>query len=237
MLLQRLLALFLILAGLIFAVLPVYLNGQAPSVLNWLGSLGIPVLHVEIGGVYVMAAACLAAGCLFIGGLSSRRPEGTLLVMLLLAAALAYPVCALAAPSLDKILSPRDISLEIRRYAEKGYAAFSLGVQPAPFVYYAEGAGLTALQDIAALESRLGEGEKFILLAGEEEWNKARPLPGEAKSFRLAAEKYVLLVHDGPSSGALTPPVEETSPGAAGPAEDPGAADSGSPARAPERNP
>jgi hypothetical protein len=229
MLLQRFLALFLILACLIFAVLPVYLNGQALSVLGWIGSLGIPVLHVQIGGVYIMAAACLAAGCLFIGGISSRRPEGTLLVMLLLAAVLAYPVCALAAPSLDKILSPEGDAQQTRRYVDEGYAAFRLGVKTAPFVYYSDGAGLTALRDAVELESRLLEKKKFILLVGENEWNRLEPKPplAKEKSFWLAGERYVLFVHDR----------EETSPGAADPGEPPGAPDRDSSAPAPNPNP
>ncbi|MDR1241635.1 MAG: hypothetical protein LBM00_02460 [Deltaproteobacteria bacterium] len=215
MFLHRLFALFFILLALIFAVLPVYISGQAPSVLDWLGGLGIPVLGVEIGGAYIIALACLVAGCLFIGGLNSRRPEGMLLVMLLLVTGLSWPVSLLAAPSLDKIMSPQSACPELEQYAGNGYAALSLGVPVAPFVHQTGGAGMTLLQDAEALERMRNENGKFILLAEAEAWDKLpeKPALTEVRKFRLAAGQYVLLAHE----GAATAPAEagQTPAGAA----------------------
>jgi hypothetical protein len=217
MFLHRLFALFFVLLALNFAVLPVYIIGQAPSVLDWLGSLGSPVLGVEIGGVYIIALACLVAGCLFIGGLNSRRPEGLLLVMLFLVTGLSCPVSRLAAPSLDKILSPQTACPELEQYADNGYAALSLGVPVAPFVHQTNGAGMTLLQDTEALERMRNENGKFILLAEAEVWDKLPEQPAltEVRKFRLAAGQYVLLAHEGTAgapSEAAQIPAEEAVP-------------------------
>jgi 4-amino-4-deoxy-L-arabinose transferase-like glycosyltransferase len=219
MLLQRLLAVLLIIVALVFAVLPVYLSGKALSVLDFIGALGIPVLNVEIGGAYIIAVAFLAAGCLFIGGLNSRRPESTLLLMLLLVTGLAYPVSTFTAPSLDKMLSPKSAAQELRQYVDAGYTAFSFGVEVDPYVYYADGAPLTFLApDSASLDRVLHEDKKIILLAGLDSLNELQGKAelSEVKKFRLAEKEYVLLVN------ALKP---SAPPAAAAPAETPSAED------------
>jgi hypothetical protein len=139
--------------------------------------------------------------------------------MLFLVTGLSCPVARLAAPSLDKILSPQIACPELRQYAGNGYAALSLGVPVAPFVHQTDGAGMTLLQDAETLERMRDENRKFILLAEAEAWDKLpeKPALTEVRKFRLAAGRYVLLAYAGTAgapSGEEQVPAEEAVPGA-----------------------
>lgn len=216
MLLQRCYSVLFIGLALVFAVAPVYLSGKAQSVLGWLGTLGVPVIGLEIGGVFIIAAAFLAAGCLYLGAVNSRRPESTLLIMLALMTCVSFPLSTMTGPSLGKMLSPAPLAREIGRYAENGYQPAALDVSPRPFVYYAQ-REIPQLDAITELNELAASG-RFILLADVERWDatpedfRGAPSMVEAGRFRLAGKDYVLLAHGGvllPEQSVQEQPVQE----------------------------
>ncbi|MDR1124669.1 MAG: hypothetical protein LBM64_01195 [Deltaproteobacteria bacterium] len=224
MLLQRILAVFFLVLAFAFAVLPVYFSGRAESVLGWLGDFGLPVLGVDIGGVFIISLAFLAAGCLLIGPVNARRPESTLLVVLVLVVGISCPLAGLGAPSLGKLLSPAENGQQLERYVEHGYTPLAWGVDGAPFAYYANSRVGTATEE--ALRAGAEGADNFILLTSRPAWEnlEARSELALVESFRLAGEDYLLLT-DRPlpeeeAEGASMPEAAsavapETAPGAA----------------------
>ena len=210
MLLQRILAVFFLLLAFAFAVLPVYFSGRAESVLGWLGNFGLPVLGIDIGGVFIISLAFLAAGCLLIGPVNARRPESTLLVVLFLVVGISYPVSTMSAPSLGKLLSPAESAQELTSYVERGYKPLTFGVDGAPFAYYA-GGNLPSMTDAEYAELR-ETGGRAVLLLDSELWPD---VPEEldwfidAGRFSLAGQKYSLFVLE-PAEEAV--PETEQSP-------------------------
>ncbi|MDL2306530.1 hypothetical protein LJC48_00680 [Desulfovibrio sp. OttesenSCG-928-C06] len=164
MLLQRCYAVLLLVLAFGCAVIPVYMSGKAPSVLAWLGSLGVPQLGIDIGGVFIAAAIFLAAGCLFLGAVSSRRPEGTLVILLLMIVGLSYPAGVLTAPSLGPVLSPKRLSSDIAAHAAQGFKPYALGMSGDALAYYS-GVEVTALPGPDSLASLLSAGGKIVLVS------------------------------------------------------------------------
>ncbi|MDR2892449.1 MAG: hypothetical protein LBV80_05125 [Deltaproteobacteria bacterium] len=171
LLLQRCFAVICLLLALICAIVPVYLSGKATAILGWLDWLGLPVLGIDLGGVFIIAALLLAAGCLLLGAVNSRRPEGSLLIMLLLAVGLSWPLGALTAPSLDQLLSPQRVSRTIAAYAEQDYTPLALGTNPAPFAYYS-GLRIEMLERANEQSTQLETGETV-----RKPWDVRNPLP------------------------------------------------------------
>lgn len=232
MLLQRILAVFFLVLAFAFAVLPVYFSGRAESVLGWLGNFGLPVLGVDIGGVFIISLAFLAAGCLLIGPVNARRPESTLLVVLFLVVGISIPVSSLSAPSLGKLLSPAESAAKLSLYVEQGYTPLAFGVDGAPFAYYAGVPVQPATPESLAAEEG-AEGSLFVLLTSPAARDGLTLMPSlpVLESFRLAGVDYLLLATEAlpDAGGAILPGSDldwgredgETPPAPEGPAEEP----------------
>ncbi len=197
MLLQRFTAVLLFLLALCFVLLPVYYSGNVPSVLSWLESFQLPEWEIKLHGIFLLAVILLGAICLLIGIVKARRPESTLLIMLLAVTLFSYPMSTMTMPSLDKVLSSKDASVEIRRYAGLGYYPVSFGVYNGVFSYYS-GEVIHETDDWAELDRLIAFNPKVVIAMSAKRWERwtLNPDLREIMRFWLFSGEYVLLLRN-----------------------------------------
>lgn len=159
------------------------------------GFLGLPEWKMAShGGFFVTGAILLVAGALIWFGLGSSRPEGPLLITLLTAVMLGYPLGSLVAPRFDALLSPRGQALVIKAYAEKGYRAAAYNVPVGAYDFYAA-TGVKQLDAISP-EALAGFGQKTVLAMPLDDYESLTDTPdGFAVAHRqwMGRKEYVLL--------------------------------------------
>lgn len=199
MLVQRVFALFCFIGALAFAILPVYFTGDVPSALSWLDKLGLPHWAVELNGVFILAAVLLAATCLLLGTVSSRRAESTLLIMLLAVTCFSVPLALKTAPSLDNIFSSRLVSEDLKNYANEGYVPVSLKLPTGVFSYYS-GQKIKECETWADLDKVLTVEPNIALVMSDSRWNNWNRSQGFAvvRKFWMVEREYVLLLRGNP---------------------------------------
>jgi 4-amino-4-deoxy-L-arabinose transferase-like glycosyltransferase len=168
--------------------------------------LGIHWTMPSHGGFFVAGAILLVAAALLWLGLGSSRPEGTLLTLALAAACLGYPLGSLVAPSFDSALSPKEQSLMLRAYVEKGYQPASFHVPDGLYSYYSGHriAELKSLEDALPLAAR----SKFILAlpaSDLESWKNKPECLTEVHAQLLDRTRFLLLA---------CPPIPDLQPAA-----------------------
>jgi hypothetical protein len=172
-----------VIAGLMFfGLLPV------PS---WLGIHWTMPSH---GGFFVAGGILMIAAALLWFGLGNSRPEGTLLVLALAAAFLGYPLGGLIAPSFDATFSPKDQSLLLRAYVEKGYQAASYHVPDGLYSYYS-GSGVTELKKLEEALPLAGQSKFLLALpaADADSWESRPDCLTEVHAQFLGPSRYTLL--------------------------------------------
>lgn len=159
------------------------------------GFLGLPEWKMAShGGFFVTGAILLVAGALIWFGLGSSRPEGPLLITLLTAIMLGYPLGSLVAPRFDSLLSPRGQALVIKAYAENGYRAAAYNVPVGAYDFYAA-TGVKQLDAISP-EALAGFGQKTVLAMPLDDYESLIGTPdGFAVAHRqwMGRKEYVLL--------------------------------------------
>lgn len=196
-LLQKLFAVLCLPIAAALVLVPMYMKGDASSLLGWMEYLLLPKWNIEVAGCFILAAVLLAGFCLFIGTLNARRPEGTLLVMVLLATLCAYPFARWTMPSLDPVMSPKAGADMLAPYVEQGYAPLGYKIPQGAFAYY-----LSAPVEEITLQSRLltalQEKPKAALTMPEREWKGwyyASEMR-EAGTFWMGGARYVIALQN-----------------------------------------
>lgn len=203
MILQRLLAVMFFILAVFFVIIPVYYSGDIPSFFSWLEYLKLPEWEVRINGIFLLAVVMLIATCLLIGVIKARRPESTLLVMLLCATLFSYPLSTMSMPSLDEVVSSRAASIEIRRYERMGYYTVSFKVYSGVFSYYS-GLVINETGDWNELDRMVAEHPKVIVAMGANRWKDWTHNPGftEIMRFWMLSHEYVLLLRNTATDGS-----------------------------------
>lgn len=192
--LQRIMAAFFFFMAVAFVLLPVYYSGDTPSFFSWLGKLDLPEWEVKVNGIFLLAVVMLGLACLLVGVLKARRPESTLLVVLVGVTLFSYPLSTMTMPSLDPVVSSRSASVELRRYADLGYYPVSFKIYSGVFSYYS---GMTVKEtaDWTELERIVAAHPKVIVAMSASRWEEWTQHPGftEVMRFWMFSVEYVLL--------------------------------------------
>lgn len=217
--LQRLMALFFFLLSVSFVLLPVYYSGNIPTFFSWLEKLDLPPWELKINGIFLLAVIMLATTCLLIGVVKARRPESTLLVLLLSATLFSFPLSTMTMPSLDAVVSSKAASVEIRRYADLGYYPVSFKVYDGVFSYYA-GIIVNESDNWAEFDHIVAEHQKIIVAMSASRWKDWTRHPGftEIMRFWMYSNEYVLLLRNAasPENGSGPTEPQRFAPGAQG---------------------
>ncbi|MDL2285244.1 hypothetical protein LJB93_00695 [Desulfovibrio sp. OttesenSCG-928-F07] len=195
MLLQRLTAVMFFVLAAGFVLLPVYYSGSIPAVFAWLESVHMPEWEVKLNGIFLLAVILLGAICLLIGTVKARRPESTLLILLLTTTLFSYPMATMTMPSLDSVLSSKAASVEIKRYTALGYYPISFGVYHGVFSYYS-GDVIHETDDWSELDRIMDFNPKVIVVMSARRWSDWVVNPGltEIMRFWMLSNEYVLLL-------------------------------------------
>ena len=155
---------------------------------------GIPWVLPSSGGFFAVGVLLMLTGVVLWLVLGSSRPEGVLLVMAACATLVGYSLGGLSAPALDPVLSPKQQSLLLRAYADKGYTSASYNVDASVYGYYTRRT-IPALADLEAAKALIEKGDAVIAmpLADAEAWADKPECVQEVQRQSLGKQAYVLL--------------------------------------------
>lgn len=204
--LQRLMALLFFLLAVTFVLLPVYYSGSIPPFFSWLENINIPAWEVKVNGIFLLAVITLGTTCLLIGLVKSRRPESTLLVLILSSTLFSCPLSTMTMPSLDNVLSPKAASIELRRYADLGYYPVSFRVYSGVFSYYSSMI-VNETDAWAELDRMVAAQPKMVVAMSATRWEGWTHNPGftEVMRFWMFSNEYVLLLRNAVQDEAPAP--------------------------------
>ena len=178
---------------LIAGVLVILYGLMLFNILPQPGFLGLPEWKTAShGGFFVTGAILLVAGALIWFGLGSSRPEGVLLLMLLAAVGLGYPLGSLVAPHFDALLSPKTQALTLKAYADRGYNTVSFNVPLGTYDFYAGNAvkpmnrAAPKMLDTSAALAGLGVNSAVAMPLADYETLADKP-----ESFAVAQRQWI----------------------------------------------
>lgn len=206
--LQRVMALFFFFLAVVFVLLPVYYSGNIPAPFSWLDKLAFPQWEVKLNGIFLLAVIMLATTCLLIGLVKARRPESTLLIVLLSATLFSYPLSTMTMPSLDSVVSSKPASVELKRYVDLGYYPISFRIYSGVFSYYS-GMVISEADDWAELDRMIASHPRVIVAMTASRWEEWTKNPDfiEVMRFWMLSNEYVLILRDNlQDEDSATPP-------------------------------
>ena len=184
---RRCMALLMLISAVALVLAALALFGLLPAP----DMAGLPQWKLPTNGAFfIVAAILLLVSGLLWTALRSNRPEGTLLVMALAAAALGYPLAGMVAPSFDAVLSPKAQALLMRAYIQDGYAPASYKVYGGTYTFYAGHA-------VPSLEQLPASGADKMVIGMQrsrlKEWENKPDCFKEVHSQWIETREYVLL--------------------------------------------
>ena len=190
-LLRHSVAVFMLVAGLALIVASLMLFDVLPMP----SFKGVPQWQLPVNTAFFIVAVMVlltAAALWFI--LRSSRPEGVLLMVALATTALAYPLCNMAAPSFNAVLSPKAQALMMRAYIDRGYTAASYDVYGGTYSYYAD-AVIRELPSLAEAKALAEQGNLVLAVRRStlDKWQDKPACLEEVHKQWIETREHVLL--------------------------------------------
>ena len=156
----------------------------------------IPAWEIPTSPGFFISTGILCATALFlILGLPSSRPEGVLLTLALMSAALAYPLFGMAAPSLDTILSPKAQGQIFKQYIDEGYHPLTYDMYDGIYTYYAENT-IDEIYSLEEITAALEKHPRVIMAIQQRALNKLTGIPECLEPIHkqmIEQHEYILL--------------------------------------------
>jgi len=152
---------------------------------------------VPVRGMGIAACTMLVCG----GALFAVRKSGWKAGLLCSALALTvwlYPIGLMVAPSLDDAMSPKELSLTMKSFIDKGYAPVAFKVYAGIFTYYA-GHDYEETGKWEKLPALLDSHEKVVLAIRKRHWNEWQDRPAHLKIVdeqNVAGMDYLMVIKD-----------------------------------------
>ncbi|MFV0421455.1 ArnT family glycosyltransferase [Oleidesulfovibrio sp.] len=163
--LMRLLALLLvILAGALVTL-------QLGQMFQWEWLTKAIRWPLDIDGLWILGGVCaLGAAAMWVAA-PKAGGAGALLVAVLFATIWIQPLGLITAPSLDKVMSPRDQGILLGNYIKEGYTPVTYKVYSGTYTYYA-GKNLIELDEWTDFDAAVAEAPKVVVAMRSKHWDK-----------------------------------------------------------------
>lgn len=160
---------------------------------------------IDIAGALITGFLGMTLGTI-LWFLAPEQARGGTLILALMLAAWVQPMAKIMAPSLDRVMSPREQAEIMKDYIQEGYHAVSFRIYSGTYTYYA-GHNITETRDMDYLEDLLDTHPRVVLAIRQRHWDSWEDRP---ENLEIVHSQF--LVEHNPANRYLLAVIRNNSP-------------------------